>query len=169
METGGKIVYCHLSSILVYRAMSFPTPFRAITSFLLLMGCLLLGCLIGWNVCERGYRHREILSLVQFDQLRRALMIYHNQHGSFPPTKHQVSEGMPVHSWRSLLTPIIIHETERAGTYDYSLEWNAANNLIAFGTNAPVEFQFRRTADAYTDFLAIGKGDAWPEVGPLKS
>jgi hypothetical protein len=101
---------------------------------------------------------------MQFDQLRRALMIYHNQHGSFPPTKYQAGEGMAVHSWRTLLTPIITHETVRTGAgYDYSLEWNAASNLIAFGTNAPKILHFRSAADVYTDFLAIGKGDTWPQ------
>jgi hypothetical protein len=170
METGVNIVHCHLSSISAPSVMSFPKPFRAIIPFVLLMGCLLLGCWIGWKVCERGYRHREIISLVQFDQLRMALMIYHNQHGSFPPTKHQASEGMPVHSWRALLAPMITHETVRGGKgYDFSSEWNVASNLIAFGTNAPAHFQFRSTADVYTDFLAIGKGDAWPKDGPLKS
>jgi hypothetical protein len=150
--------------------MPFSNPFRVIVSVLVLVGCLLLGCWIGWRVCEDGYRHREIESLIQFDQLRAALTIYHDQHGSFPPAKHQVSEGMPVHSWRALLAPIITHETERVGKgYDYSLEWNTASNLIAFGTNAPKLLQSRSTADVYTDFLAIGKVDTWPEDGPLRS
>lgn len=140
---------------------------------------LLAACLIGFAVVGfwAGKRYSELRSVVtecssqsRFAQIEAMLLNYHDQHGTFPPTKYQPNANGPIHSWRVLLVPYTdVDFKERFARYDYSQEWNSPENLKAL-SNMPYFYYFSMDADNETaDYLAIGDGDVWPSDKPLKS
>ena len=111
------------------------------------------------------------LSHARFAQIRHMLLLYHQQHGAFPPTKYQPKADGPIHSWRVLLVPHTdIHYRDRFSQYDFSQEWNSPSNLEALGGGMPYFSYFRMGAESeLTNYLAIGDRDHWPSKAPLKS
>ena len=126
-----------------------------------------------------GVRYSELtnvtkgcLSQSRFDQIRAMLLIYHEQHGVFPPTRYQPKANGPTHSWRVLLVPHTdVDFKERYSKYDFSQEWNSPNNLQALrGMPGFGYFSMDlNNNNDITNYLAIGEGDDWPSNRPLRS
>jgi hypothetical protein len=103
----------------------------------------------------------------RLSQIRAALLIYHDLHGAFPPTKYQPKPDGPIHSWRVLLLPHIEAGKDAYAEYDFSQEWNSPMNLQALG-RIPNFFNLDE-ASQLTNFVAVANGDDWPVEHPLKS
>ncbi len=114
--------------------------------------------------------NEEFWSHAKFRQIERMLLLYHEEHGAFPPTKYQVEPGGPVHSWRILLLPHAgASFKERFAAYDFSQAYNSSNNLQAL-ENMP-DFDYFSIKDGrsyWADYLTIGEGDKWPSNGALR-
>lgn len=61
-------------------------------------------------------------------QIGMALHDYHNDYGCYPPAYVTDSEGTPIHSWRVLLYPYIIHH--KFSAYHFEEPWNSPNNIL---------------------------------------
>lgn len=104
----------------------------------------------------------------RFDQLELALLAYHDEHGTFPPTKYQAEDGGPTHSWRVLLVPYT-GGGDGYSEYDFSQEWNSTNNLRALD-NGRIGSIFREDEDSpIATILAVGEDGQWPSDRLLKS
>jgi hypothetical protein len=125
---------------------------------------------MGWLISDAVHRGKELRSWATLSQLKFMLLIYHQEHGAFPPTKYQPEPGGPIHSWRVLLLPHMWPAAiEHFCEYDFSQEWNSTNNLLAI-RRTPYFGYFRMGDDAdITNYLAIGDGDEWPSRKPLRS
>jgi prepilin-type processing-associated H-X9-DG protein len=67
------------------------------------------------------------------NNLRRlaiALRMYHDDHGSYPPTVVMDTVGQPLHSWRTLILPYLDESEAHAAhaRYDFSQSWDAPEN-----------------------------------------
>lgn len=136
---------------------------------------LLFLCFLGLSIVAFwvGVRRSELTnfrSQNKFAQIRAMLLLYHEQHGAFPPTKYQPVANGPVHSWRVLLVPHTdLNFENRYSRYDFSQAWNSASNLQALG-DMPYFYYFSMDkGNDITNYLAIGDGDEWPSQTPLKS
>jgi hypothetical protein len=135
-----------------------------------LIGLSIVAFGMGWRIYEARNISKDYLSQGRFAQLEAMLLVYHDEHGTFPPTKYQREAGGPIHSWRVLLVP---HTSrgfiERYSQYDFSQQWNSTNNLQALG-RMPYFSYFNMDGDGdITHYLAIGENDEWPSKKPLKS
>jgi len=148
-------------------------PLKIVLLLVCLVGFPIVAFWMGWRFYEARNISKDYLSQGRFAQLKAMLLIYHDKHGSFPPTKLQREAGGPVHSWRVLLVP---HTSpgfiERYSQYDFSQEWNSTNNMQALGRMGPYFRYFRMDSEGDTDithYLAIGDDDDWPSKKPLRS
>ena len=125
---------------------------------------------LGWRVNEVWRTTRDCRSEGRLSQIRLALLLYHEEHGAFPPTKYQAKPGGPIHSWRVLLLPYTtLDYRERYSSYDFSQEWNSPSNLQALG-GMPFFGYFNMNGDNdIAHYLAIGDEDDWPSRKPLRS
>lgn len=145
-------------------------PLKIALVSLCLLGFPIVGFWVGWRFLEVRNVTKDHRSQSRFAQIRAILLVYHEQHGSFPPTKYQPKAGGPIHSWRILLVPHTdVDFKERYSKYNFSEEWNSPNNLQALGGMPYFHyFSIDRESD-FTNYLAIGDDDAWPSEKPLKS
>ncbi len=137
---------------------------------LCLLGFPIVGFVVGRRVLDARTVAKDYLSQSRFAQIRVMLLAYHEQHGSFPPTKYQLEAGGPVHSWRVLLVPYTDADFRARYTkYDFSQEWNSPNNFQALG-DMPYFYYFNmNTNNDIANYFAMGDGDVWPSKKPLKS
>jgi hypothetical protein len=150
-------------------------PRIGVRSFCLFKISLFLLYLLGvpiltsWIAVRRS-ESRDARLENKFAQIRDMLLLYHEQHGAFPPTKYQPKANGPIHSWRVLLLPHTdVDYKQRFSKYDFSQAWNSASNLQAVG-DMPLFYYFSvRDDNDITNYLAIGDGDEWPSQKPLKS
>jgi hypothetical protein len=148
------------------------TP-RTLKTVLLLV-CLVAFCLVVFLIRElyldAANRAKDVRSQGRLAQIEAMLLIYHDKHGAFPPTKYQPEPGGPIHSWRVLLVPHTDRGfIERYPLYDFSQEWNSTNNLQAI-CSMPFFGYFSIDGDGdTTHYLAIGDEDEWPTKRPLRS
>lgn len=135
-----------------------------------LLALLIASFWMGGRFFELRNITKDCRSECTFAQIRAMLIAYHEQHGAFPPTKYQPKAGGPIHSWRVLLVPYTdMGFRERYSKYNFSQEWNSANNSRALG-DMPYFHYFSMSGDSdVTNYLAIGNGDDWPSEQPLKS
>lgn len=148
------------------------TPRRLKITMLLvcLLGFPIVAFWIGGRFLEARNVSKDYLSRSRFAQIRAMLLAYHEQHGSFPPTKYQPTAGSPIHSWRVLLVPYTdIDFKDRYSKYDFSQEWNSPNNLKALGDMPYFHYFSMDGNNDITNYFAIGEGDDWPSEKPLKS
>jgi hypothetical protein len=124
-----------------------------------------------------GARYRDVKYEVKgchsddkFAELRCMLLLYHQQHGAFPPTKYKANPNGPVHSWRVLLVPHTDLEfKERFAHYDFSKPWDSIENARAL-QDMPLFDYFSVGRDSrIANYIAIGEGDEWPTKEPLRS
>ena len=106
---------------------------------------------------------QEFWARVKFRQIERLLLLYHEEHGAFPPTKYQADPDGPLHSWRVLLVPHTGKSfKERFSNYDFHQAWDSKTNVHALSPMP--EFTFFGLNDdyaSYIDFLAVD-GTNWP-------
>lgn len=98
--------------------------------------------------------------------MRCALLVYHERHGTFPPTKYQANSNGPIHSWRVLLLPYLDVDAKRYSEYDFSQEWNSPKNMAALGD---IPNFYSLDANHLANYLAVADDDDWPSEKPLKS
>lgn len=145
-------------------------PLKIVLLLIGLVGFPTAAFWMGGRFYEARNAVKDYLSQGRFAQLEAMLLIYHDEHGAFPPTKYQPEPGGPIHSWRVLLVP---HSSrsfiERYSQYDFSQEWNSTNNLQALGRMPHfVYFSMNGNGDV-AQYLAIGDNDDWPSKKPLRS
>ena len=126
--------------------------------------CLpIVGFQLGWYLREECIKVANLRS--RFEKLAYELRLYHEEHGTFPPTKYQPVPGGPIHSWRGLLMP--------PPGYDFSKNWNSTNNLQASETmHGQHGFKLidQSCDPEITHYLTIGEGEEWPVARrPLRS
>ena len=98
-------------------------------------------------------------------QLRLAIEIYHDSHGTFPPAFIADEDGRPMHSWRTLVLPYM-EQHDLYDRYDFDEPWDGPNNRRLAAEELSV---FRSPADqspprpGITNFAAVvGPETAWP-------
>ncbi|OHB78360.1 MAG: hypothetical protein A2W31_16110 [Planctomycetes bacterium RBG_16_64_10] len=146
-------------------------PLKITLLWVCLLGLPIVAFWLGGRLFEAIDVAKQCVSESKFAQLRVALLSYHEQHGSFPPTKYQPIPNGPVHSWRVLLVPYTdVEYKKRYSKYDFSQEWNSANNLQALARMPYFSyFSLDGAGNDITNYLAISNGDDWPAKKPLKS
>ena len=145
-------------------------PLRVVLLALCCLGFTVLAFWSGGHCFEAMEEVRDDRSQDRFAQIRDMLLIYHQQHGAFPPTKYQAKPGGPVHSWRVLLVAHTDTDfADRYRSYDLSQAWNSPTNVKALG-GMPYFWYFSMDDDNdITNYLAIGDGDEWPAHRPMRS
>ncbi len=137
--------------------------------FIGLAGLPMLGFWVGYNFYAATCRVKDVRSQCRFGQLELMLYLYHEAHGTFPPTKYQAEPGGPIHSWRVLLVPYTSpYAQEGYFNYVFSQEWNSSNNLRAFVGKPSRYFRIEGDGDV-AHYLAIGDDDEWPSKKPLRA
>lgn len=143
---------------------------------MVLLWAVLVGCPIGasWmrdRHVEAEKVSRDFWSRSRFRHIESLLLLYHEEHGAFPPTKYQPEPDGPIHSWRVLLVPYTgASFKKRYAAYDFSQEWGSFHNFEALGDMPEFcFFSLDGGRDTVTDYFAIGDGDEWPSKKPLKS
>jgi len=122
---------------------------------------------------------REVARRVQcvncLKQIGLALLIYHDQHGCFPPAYAADAQGRPAHSWRVMLLPYL-EEGNLFAQYHFDEPWDGPNNR-KLAVQMPSFFRCPSRPDptgataASTFYVAItGPGTVWPGLmsGSLK-
>jgi hypothetical protein len=109
---------------------------------------------------------KDYRSQSRFAQMRCALLIYHERHGAFPPTKYQARPDGPIHSWRVLLLLHLDVDAKRYSEYDFSQEWNSPKNMEALG-DIPDFYSLH--ANHLANYVAVADNDYWPSEYALKS
>jgi hypothetical protein len=106
--------------------------------------------------------------------LTRALLAYHDQHGSFPPAYVVDKAGKPMHSWRVQMLPFL-DRPDIYETYDFDKPWNSpANAALACSCSylhCPADPNWSRpnaTFDLTSYFAVIGPQTAWRGSTPVK-
>ncbi len=113
---------------------------------------------------------KEWLSESRFAQTRVALHNYHQDCGSFPPTKYQPKANGPIHSWRVLLYPYADMDARKLySKYDFSEHWNSPGNLAVARSMSSWGNYYSMEENDIANYLAIGDGDDWPSDKPLKA
>jgi len=133
--------------------------------------CLAAGCLLTWRYSEIREAARESRSECRFAQIRLMLLMYHDEHGAFPPTKFHAKAGAPPQSWRVLLVPYSdTFYKERYLKYDFLQRWDSEQNARTLGSMPQFDYySMFGDESGITNYLAIGEGDEWPSKYPLKS
>ena len=116
---------------------------------------------------DRGSRRNPCKNNLK--QIGLALHNYHDVHGSFPPAIVYGPDGMPWHSWRTLLLPFL----ERPDLYEryrFDEPWNGPNNnrLAAEAGSLPCFHCYadEQAAAGATSYVAVvGEGTMWPPDG----
>ncbi len=101
-----------------------------------------------------------------------ALKNYHADHGSLPPAYIADADGTPLHSWRVLLLPFLVDESEHElyAEYRFDEPWNGPNNgrLVA-----RIPHVFRCSKETYYSmppktscFAVVGDKTFWPGSEP---
>ena len=109
-----------------------PKFFKIVTFALCLLGLLLAAFLFGWRFCEARGEGKTARYDNRFAQIREMLLLYHDEHGHFPPIRYRLNDHSPVHSWRVLLVPYSdVDYKKRYLSYDFSKEWNSEENFKA--------------------------------------
>jgi hypothetical protein len=62
----------------------------------------------------------------------RAMLLYHSEHGRFPPAVVFDSQGRPMHSWRVLLLPYL-GQDELFSQYNMGVPWDDPRNQMLGG------------------------------------
>lgn len=145
---------------------------QSLKFLLILAFCFVASVLAFWT--GEKFSHgkqvvKELRTRGRFDQIRAMLLLYHEEYGTFPPTKFQTKVGGPMHSWRVLLMPFTDRDfRERYSKYNFSKPWNSPENLKALGSE-PFSYFTNNDDETTTNFLAIGKNDNWPSKKAYKS
>lgn len=91
-------------------------------------------------------------------RIAMAFLIYHDQHGSFPPAYSTDESGKPMHSWRALLLSVMsepeIQKTFRS--YNYNQPWDSpANQAVAANMPDVYRNPFLRESSQTTSYMVI--------------
>ncbi len=116
------------------------------------------------------YQSRESFRRTHCERRMRsialALQEYHQAKGCFPPTYIADKAGKPIHSWRTLIFPYLVHDP-RWIKYNISQPWDGPANA-AFGATqgsfyvCPSALHSEASSASRTDYLAVvGPGAAW--------
>ncbi len=71
---------------------------------------------------------RRLQDRARLERVLDALAQYHADHGSYPPAVVRDPNGRPLYGWRALLIPYL-DDAGSFADYDYSLPWDAPENL----------------------------------------
>ncbi len=70
---------------------------------------------------------RRIVCLNNLSQIAKALLLYHQEHGSLPPAYIADADGKPMHSWRVLILPYLERQ-DLYESYRFDEPWDGSNN-----------------------------------------
>jgi hypothetical protein len=125
---------------------------------------------IGGRLNQLGIRGENIRLQGRFDQIELMLLMYHEDHGVFPPTNYQPVADGPIHSWRVLLVPYTSPYSKKGySDYDFLQEWNSPHNSQVLSGKPSRYFRTKADDGDIANLLAIGKDDEWPSDRLLKS
>ena len=151
-------------------AMTTPRPLRIATLLVCMVGLPIVAFWMGGRFHEAREIGKDYLSQSKFSQIEAMLLLYHDKHGAFPPSKCQTEAGGPMHSWRVLLVPYTARGfMERYSGYDFSQVWNSSNNLHALAGMPHFTYYKMSGEGDIANYLTIGEGDEWPSKTPLKT
>lgn len=128
-----------------------------------LVGATIVGAtIVGWPLASNSVsRMRQALLLKQTQNdlkwIAIALHDFHDRHGHFPPVAVRNEEGVPIHSWRSLIhheLKTIADTKDQFDSYDLSQPWDSPANRESasrhrFGTHP------------YQILAIVGSGASW--------
>lgn len=105
-------------------------------------------------------------------QIGIALMMYHDQHKSYPPAVVNDEHGVPMHSWRAILLPYFEDEgLQKLGKqYRFEEPWNGPNNRKLL-QKAPAIFRCPNDSNSQGEasYLAVIGGETmWPGTKPMR-
>lgn len=90
-----------------------------------------------------------------------ALHRYHDKHSRFPPAVEFDEQGVPMHSWRTIIEPYL--ETSdshfRLSSYDFKQRWNSEANQNSIHQHRFGDYSFQLLA-------VVGPHAAWGADGP---
>lgn len=131
---------------------------------LLIVGSVVLAFEFGKRLVEGRQDIAYGRSACHFGQIQLMLHNYHNEYGSFPPTRYQAAPNGPTHSWRVLLLPYMdVPGRQLYAKYDFTKEWNSPDNLKVSRSLSPVTQVFSLDRKTHiTNYLTVGKVDKWP-------
>ena len=138
------------------------------------VGSVLLLCAVAFWAGVGFYAAKSITGVYRsesrFAQIECLLKNYHQQHGTFPPTKYQAAPNGPVHSWRVLLLPYVDMNAEKlCRAYDFAQPWNSPKNRAAVESLHRFAQGFSIDGNHTANYLGIGPGDRWPSQKPLRA
>ncbi|MGY8671961.1 MAG: hypothetical protein ACKVHO_05150 [Verrucomicrobiia bacterium] len=140
---------------------------KPVSKTLLVVSCILLAIVtrtwVSGQATQSEKDRQEFWVRAKFWQIERLLLLYHEEHGAFSPTKYQADPDGPLHSWRVLLVPHAGKSfKERFSNYDFDQEWNSLTNHHALYEMPGFNFFGMEEGNAsLADFLAIS-GTNWP-------
>jgi hypothetical protein len=117
----------------------------------------------------------------RLQQLAKALLAYHDQHGSYPPAYAADKAGKPMCSWRAQLLPFL-DENDLYQQYDANSAWNSPkNSTVSFDRYAsrrfgndfqcwidPSSYRGPATNDTTSYFAVVGPRTAWHGSAPTR-
>lgn len=147
-------------------------PFRTAVRWAIL-GLCLLACLCFTQLLGSAHQGAGASTcVVNLKQIGIALMMYHDQHKSYPPAVINDEHGVPMHSWRAILLPYFEDkELQKLGKqYRFDEPWNGPNNRQLL-QKAPAIFRCPNDRDSpgETSYLAvIGSETMWRGTKPIR-
>jgi len=127
---------------------------------IVMIGCgVALGILfLSHSGRSRHYRPPSYFHLRQLRNVGVAVLNYSNGHDSMlPPAVLADSEGRPLHSWRTLLLPLL-DERQRFEQVDLTKPWDSSRNETALRQDCPEFFRSFDTSvnnPRYTSIFAV--------------
>ncbi len=107
-------------------ARAIPARVRLIVNgfLIVVLGMVPVGMVM--TIRQAYTRGRQASAMGRLAQMRLALQIYEDLHGTLPPLCLRDSSGTPIHSWRALILPQL--GIEWASQLDLSQPWNSQHN-----------------------------------------
>ncbi len=120
-------------------------------------------------------RARASMCINNLKQIGVGLLNYHDVYECFPPAVARDSNGKPMHSWRTAITPFLDSSTFYM-QYDQGQPWNSPKNLACLAAcNGSYESVYRCPESAapfgsgFTNYvMVVGPQTASPPVGAMK-
>lgn len=157
------------TAAMVVWSLVFSSTSRVRTLLLLALPLSVVSCCLllpGWGHHRSTYDRMECSNKLK--QIAIALHNYHDTYKTFPPAFIADADGKPMHSWRTLIIPLI-ESSPIPWDYDFDQPWDSPHNLQFAGEfagerrrNYACPVHGRHTDEPLTSYVAVvGPGTAW--------